>query len=262
MTPQYKYYREARDTIKKINEHKERYVIIWYARGVIDGVQRIISIGVLPLSGQPRVFSIHTEICPMKQRFTGTVADYDECEKKMLESFYAIVQGQYREKIWLHWRMALFNYGFYSGLEDRCKLLGGNTAVISENNMIDVCDLFKKRYGVNFVNKNTKESKNSWRIKYLSEKNSIETAGFLEYDEEQGMLDKGQYDSILTSLSRKTNILKQFLDLSYKGVLKTDSSWKEIYGFSLQGIYEACKEKWWFNLLSFVLGIILGFLSK
>jgi transcriptional regulator with XRE-family HTH domain len=31
--------------------------------------------------------------------------------------------------------------------------------------------------------------------------------------------------------------------LSYKDKLKTDSKWTEIYGISIQGIYETCREK-------------------
>lgn len=260
MTPQYRYYREAKDIIKEINEHKEKYVIIWYARGKINGVQRIIGIGVNPLSGQPHYYSIQSEINSIRNSFSGTKDEYDKCEKKMLQRFYDLVRGPYREKIWLHWRMVLYNYSFYTGLEDRYKSLAGRPTSISENNIIDVCDLFRKRYGETFVDKNKKVDGTSWRIKYLAELNSIETAGFLEFLDEEKALNDGQEDLILTSLSRKTRILKQFIDLSYKGTLKTDSNWKFIYGLSIQGLYEACRDQWWFNLVVFLLGLIIGIL--
>ena len=81
MTPQYRYYREARDTIKIINEHKEKYIIIWYARGMLKGVHRIFFIGVKPLSGQPRFFSIQSE----NMSSSATKEEYDKNESDSAE---------------------------------------------------------------------------------------------------------------------------------------------------------------------------------
>ena len=222
MIPQNKNYKEARKIIAKINENKSSYIIIWYAIADIDHIKRVISIIVQNLSGQTRSFSIFDQIGLLGDKFTGTISDYNKCEKNMLKEYFQYVNWHIENTIWLHWRMKLANYGF-SALENRYKVLGGNPIVISDNNKIDICDLFKYRYGENFVNRNKRIDKSSWRIKYLAEKNSIETAGFLEYTEEILAIKEKQYDKILTSLSRKTSIITQFLDLSYKNKLKTDA---------------------------------------
>ncbi len=257
MTPQHRNYKASRKKIEDICEHKENYVLIWYSVENVNEMRRITSIVIQSLSGQIRTFSTNFEAGFRREEFTNTTANYDKCEKQMLKDFYEYAEKQCTDKIWLHWRMKLAEYGF-TALENRYKYLGGKPFVISDNNKIDICELFKCRYGGNFVNKNN----DRWRIKYLAEKNSIETAGFLGHIEEEHELKKKQYERVLISLSRKTNIVTQFLDLSYKSKLKTDSKWQEIYGITPQGIYDACKETWWFNLLIFVLGIIIGFLIK
>jgi len=261
MTPQYKYYKSAKKEIESINEHKEKYVIILYAIGNVGNANRIISIVVQNLGGEPHSFSIDDEMKSVKNKFVATTENFDSCEKKLLKRFYDFAQKQCNDKIWLHWRMKLANYSF-SALENRYIVLGGtNPFTISDRNKIDICETFKKRYGENFVDK-SKHNQSSWRITYIAQLNNIETAGFLEYTDEIGMLNNNQYDAILTSLSRKISIVTQMLDLSYKNKLKTDSKWKDIYGISIQGIYEVWKDKWWFNLILFALGIFLGLILK
>lgn len=43
-----------------------------------------------------------------------------------------------------------------------------------------------------------------------------------------------------------------------EGKLQTDAGWKEIYGVSIQGIYDALKERWWFNAIIFTIGLFIG----
>lgn len=40
--------------------------------------------------------------------------------------------------------------------------------------------------------------------------------------------------------------------------LKTDSSWKERYGITPQGIYEAVRENWFFNIILLVIGGLIS----
>ena len=263
MMPQNKNYKKARKEIAEINENKNSYIVIWYAVADIEQARRVIAIVVQNLNGQARSFSIFDQIGLLKDKFTGTIADYDKCEKNMLGEYFQYVRGRVEntKTFWLHWRMKLAHYGF-SALENRFKVLGGKPIVISENSKIDVCELFKERYGENFVNKNRRVDRSSWRVQYLAKKNSIETAGFLEYADEQEAIKEKQYDKILTSLSRKTSIVTQFLDLSYKNKLKTDAKWTEIHGYSIQGLYEMYKGKWWFNLIIFGIGIIIGLMAN
>lgn len=142
-------------------------------------------------------------------------------------------------------------YGF-SALEIRFKILGGNPYIIPTKNRIDICALLKKRYGEKFV------KNDQWRVKYLAEKNKIETGGFLGIDDEAKAFREKNYKILLDSPARKTSIFIIFLELSSQGKLETDSSWKEIHGSSLQGLYDYLKEKWWFNFIIFILGIVLG----
>jgi hypothetical protein len=250
MTPQHKYYKHARSLIEQINEHKKEYVVIWYSRENI----RITAIVVQDLdSGQTHTFSIDFGTNLHGEKAIITSSEYDNYEKQILKNFYGYVKTMGSGKTWLHWRMRLANYGF-SALANRYKSLNGRPVDIQDDKTLDICDLFKKRYGENFVNKNN----DSWRIQYLANKNHIETAGYLEYPNEEEAYKNSQYDKILTSLSRKTSILIQFLDLSHKNKLKTDSKWQEIHGTTPQGMYDACKEKWWFNLIVFLLGLIIG----
>ena len=153
MIPQNKKYKDARNKIIEINENKNLFVIIWYTVADIEYAKRVITIVIQNLSGQIRSFSIYDQISLLKDKFTGSKQDYDKCEKKMLGEYFQYVKMHSENTTWLHWRMKLANYGF-SALENRYKVLGGNPIIISDNNKSDICELFKYKYGENFVDRN------------------------------------------------------------------------------------------------------------
>ncbi len=249
-------YKSAKKSIESIILHKEEYVLICYTCENESDVKfnrtpRITSIIVRRLDNkQATSFSISQEL-ELLQTSKACKENLDNAEKNMLSNFYFYAEHECAEKKWLHWRMNDSIYGF-SALEIRYKILGGNPYNIPSNNRIDICALFKKRYGEKFV-KNEK-----WRIKYLAEKNKIETAGFLGINDEAKAFREKDYKKLLDSPARKTSIFIIFLELSSQNKFETDSSWREIHGFSIQGIYDYLKEKWWFNFAVFILGIALG----
>ncbi len=247
--------KQAKEQIEEIVLHKEKYVIVCYtceneSEKKFNKTPRITCINVRRLDSKQAVsFSISQEL-EFLNYSKITNENFDKAEKSMLEKFYFYASHQCADKKWLHWRMYDAEYGF-AALENRCKMLGGVPHIISDQDKIDICGLFKKRYGERFV-------KEKWRIKYLAEKNHIETAGFLGINEEAKAFKQKDYVRLMESPTRKTSIFLIFLDLAAQGKLKTDSSWSEIHGLTVQGLYDFLKEKWWFNLIVFVFGIALG----
>lgn len=96
------------------------------------------------------------------------------------------------------------------------------------------------------------------RMEKIADKNNITKIGFLTGKEEASAFENKQYIKLRNSTLRKVDLFYSIINAAAEGTLKTNSKWKEIYGVSIQGIYEALKERWWFNLLIFIIGLIIG----
>ena len=64
------------------------------------------------------------------------------------------------------------------------------------------------------------------------------------------------------STLRKVDVFANVLNRAINNTLKVNSKWTEIYGVSVQGIINVCKDTWWIQLIwtgvSMVLGAVIG----
>lgn len=84
-------------------------------------------------------------------------------------------------------------------------------------------------------------------------------ADFLSGSQEAEAFDKHEYTKLHQSTLRKVNSIASLIDMSAEGKLKVYTPWYEIYGATPQRIYESLKNKWWFALVTFVLGLAMGY---
>jgi hypothetical protein len=103
------------------------------------------------------------------------------------------------------------------------------------------------------------------RLQRLIEKNRITNKDFLSgADEARAFMDK-EYVKLHLSTLRKVDILASIAERADNGSLKTNSTWKDVYGSYPEAIGEALKEHWVISITAFVsaiAGIISLFLTK
>lgn len=250
----YKKYKEANKIIKKINNNPDKYLIIHYScESFMDkpngGTPRITSIAVRYFtSAQTKSFSIHKVAEQQHISFDEIEKNYDKCEKLMLKNFFDFVSKN-MNFYWLHWNMRDENYGFYA-IENRYKVLGGKATCVPDDKKLDVARLFVDRYGKNYIE--------NPKIVNLVEKNKMTHMDFLKGKQEAEAFNDKEYIKLHKSTLRKVDLFACMLVSSAENTLKTNATWKEIYGISPQGIYEALNGKLWFNI---ILGIIVLFMG-
>lgn len=244
------------DLFEEIQANSKHYVLVHYScESFVDKddgrTPRITTIAIRYYgSGQTVTFSIHEVAEQNKVPIDGIEEAYDSLEKRMLEQYFEFVE-KHEHISWIHWNMRDSTYGFYA-IENRFVVLGGKPCRIPDEKKIDLaCQMFDC-YGRNYIGHP--------RMKTLVIKNGMTKLGFLSGEEEAEAFLKKEYIRLRNSTLRKVNLFHEIIDAAAERRLETDAKWTEIYGVSIQGIYEALKTKWWFNLLLFVLGIGLGVL--
>ena len=60
------------------------------------------------------------------------------------------------------------------------------------------------------------------------------------------------------STLRKVDVFASLRNRAINNTLKVDSKWTEIYGLSIQGIINFCKDTWWIQIIWTVVSMILG----
>lgn len=250
----YKKYKEAKNIINDINNKSENYLIVHYScESFIDkqdgSTPRITSIAVRYFSSsQTKSFSIH-KIAEQKHIGVEKIEEsYDLCEKQMLKDFFAFAET-HMNFIWIHWNMRDENYGFYA-IENRYKVLGGAPKSVPDDKKIDLSRLLVNRYGKYYI-QNPKMAK-------LVEKNRMTTLDFLNGKEEADAFINKEYIKLHKSTLRKVDLFSSIINASGENILKTDSKWKDTYGISVQGIFEVCKDSFWFFIFSNFLFLIIG----
>ena len=59
------------------------------------------------------------------------------------------------------------------------------------------------------------------------------------------------------STLRKVDVFANILNRAINNTLKVNSKWTEIYGMSIQGIINFCKDTWWIQLIWTVFSLVL-----
>jgi hypothetical protein len=253
--------KKAINTLSDLMTHAERVIVIHYSCESFydrpDGSSpRITSIAVRNFeAGQTTSFSIHQ----MAERERVVKAEieqnYDRLEKMMLDEFYEYVRGHLTH-IWLHWNMRDINYGFQA-IAHRYRVLGGQPVAIHESNLVDLARLIAAIYGVGYIGHP--------RLQKLVEKNKISEKDFLNGADEATAFDNNEYVKLHQSTLRKVDILANIAERADNGSLKTNSTWKDLYGNYPEAVGEFLKEHWIISIIAFIsaiAGIISLFLQR
>lgn len=229
MSKVYERQKQARKDLQQLWEHPEQVSVIHYScEGFYerpDGSSpRITSIAVRNLkTAQTQSFSIH-KYSELKGLSAGELeGHYNELEKEMLQNFFVLAQER-KEHKWLHWNMRDENFGFHA-LESRCKILGGEPYVIQDVNKFDLSRILIGLYGKAYIAHP--------RIESLRDKNKISSRNFKTGAEEANLFDQKNYVALHQSTLAKTDLLSNFCQLAYEGELKTNATWRDQYGHSV-----------------------------
>ena len=251
---QYTRHKKAREIFQRIDANPQNYLIIHYScesfYGINDGHSpRITSIAVYDFStAQTDSFSIHK----MAERHHVAMSDiecrYDELERAMLEEFFAYAK-EHPTFYWVHWNMRDSNYGF-KAIEHRYSVLGGEPYKIPDDHKIDLARQLINCYGVGYAEHP--------RMEKLLKQNSIGVKDYLTGQEEADAFATHEYVKLHMSTLRKVDLFANILNRAINNTLVVKSKWTEIYGISVQGILNFCKETWWIQIIWTIVSIFLG----
>ncbi|MHB8112398.1 MAG: hypothetical protein ACYDHA_02935 [Bellilinea sp.] len=253
--------KKALNTVSDLMSHPDNVVVIHYSCESFydrpDGSSpRITSIAVRNLAtGQTTSFSIHQVAEREKVSHDEIEQNYDHLEKLMLGEFYEYVHIHSTHK-WLHWNMRDINYGF-AAIGHRYKVLSGQPVEIHESNIVDLARIIKAIYGGEYVEHP--------RLAKLVEKNNITDLDFLAGANEAAAFENKEYVKLHQSTLRKVDVLANIIERVDTGTLKTNSTWKDLYGNYPKAVGELLKEHWLASIITFlsaVAGIIMLFVIK
>ncbi|PZV08384.1 MAG: hypothetical protein DCF22_20365 [Leptolyngbya sp.] len=245
--------RQAKIKLSELMSKSDQVIVIHYSCESFydrpDGSSpRITSIAVRNLdSGQTTSFSIHQIAERKEYSATALEQHYNELEKFMLEEFYNFV-SRHSSHIWLHWNMRDINYGF-PAIAHRFKVLQGTPEDVGESKLVDLSRLLIAIYGVGYIQHP--------RLPSLVEKNQITHRDFLAGKAEADAFTNKQYVKLHQSTLRKVDVLANIVERAANGSLKTNSTWKDIYGGYPAAVIEIIKEN---PIISGLVGLI-GFVS-
>lgn len=245
--------RQAKIELSKLMSKSDQVIVIHYSCESFydrpDGSSpRITSIAVRNLdSGQTTSFSIHQ--VAERKGYSAYVLEqyYNQLEKLMLDEFYEYVR-RHSSHIWLHWNMRDINYGF-PAIAHRYKVLQGNPEEVNESKLVDLSRLSIAIYGVGYIQHP--------RLKSLVEKNRITHRDFLDGKAEADAFINKQYVKLHQSTLRKIDVFANIVERAIDGSLKTNSTWKDVYGSYPAAVIEFIKEN---PIISGLVGMI-GFVS-
>lgn len=145
------------------------------------------------------------------------------------------------------------NYGF-KAIEHRYSVLGGEPYKIPDSNKIDLARQLINCYGAGYADHP--------RMEKLLEQNEIKAKDYLTGQQEAEAFANQDYIKLHMSTLRKVDVFANILNRAINNTLKTNSKRTEIYGISIQGIMNLCKDTWWIQIawtvISLVLGALLG----
>lgn len=147
-------------------------------------------------------------------------SDYDNLEKKMLDSYYSFI-GHHGGYKFLHWNMRDINYGFFA-IDHRYKVLGGIPEEIGEDRKCDLSRIFIAIFGVAYIGHP--------RLENLLKKNSITTINFLSGKEEAKAFENNEYVRLHQSTLKKTDLIANLAERAHDRQLKTNTTWWEMHG--------------------------------
>lgn len=239
--------------LEDLADNASKLLVIHYScesfYDIRDGrTARITSIAVRFFNtGQSESFSIH-KTAEREKKLNSIEEHYDDLEKKMLSDFFKFVRNHISYK-WLHWNMRDIGFGFQA-INHRYAVLGGKPVDIPDENKFDLADKLKILFGTDYIEHP--------RFEKLVEKNEISKKDFLNGKEEAAAFENKEYVKLHHSTLRKVNMMHSVYEKILDRSLKNNSNWRQTYGFTPQGIFEAIKEHWVLSVLAFFVGTFLS----
>jgi hypothetical protein len=136
------------------------------------------------------------------------------------------------------------NYGF-PAIAHRFKVLQGVPEEVDDSKLVDLSRLLISIYGVSYIQHP--------RLKSLVEKNHITQKDFLDGNSEADAFKNKQYVKLHQSTLRKVDAFANIIERASDGSLKTDSTWKSIYGSYSAAFIELIQEN---PVISALVGLI------
>ena len=241
---QHSRHRSARRSFAEIDKNPGNYLIIHYScekfYDIKDGhTPRITSIAVYRyVNAQTDSFSIHKMAEKARIQLVEIKQHYDELEYSMLNEFFEYAK-EHQNYVWIHWNMRDINYGF-KAIEHRFSVLGGTPYAIPDDRKIDLARLLIDCYGVGYIGHP--------RMEKLLQKNRMKAKDYLTGQQEAEAFERGEYVKLHMSTLRKVDVFSNILNRAINNTLKVNSKWKDIYGFSIQGVLSFCKDTWWIQI--------------
>lgn len=249
-------HKKAKKIIEELVDKPEHVLVIHYSCESFYDIKegrtpRITSIAVRYLkSAQTKSFSIHKAAELQKISFAEIENHYDALERQTLNEYFQFLR-EHKDYKWVHWNMRDINYGF-EAVENRFRILGGEPFHLSDENRIDIARVLIDKYGAQYAGHP--------RLGKLIEKNDISSKQFLSGDDEAKAFENKEYVKLHQSTLRKVDVIETILKRAAEGELKTNSTLREIYGLTPQGIFELIKDHWLWSLIVSIIMLIIGWL--
>lgn len=254
--------KSGKKVLEDINENKMRYLIIHYScesfYNINDGrTPRITSIAIRYLATAQTVsFSIH-KIAERKHMLDNIEGNYDILEKEMLKEYFKFI-NEHKDYLWIHWNMRDGNYGF-NAIENRYQVLSGRVNEIEDSKKVDLARLMVDLYGLNYMGHP--------RLENLIDINSIGKKDFLKGAEEAMAFQNKEFIKLHQSTLRKVDIFNTIIEKLIDGTLKTNSTLKDRYGITPEGIHSMISDNWFISLACWsmtmiVSGVVGFYISK
>ena len=254
---QWEKHKKAKEQINEIFMRPDKYRVIHYSRqGFSQGnnqhADAIVSIAIY--SGvSDATFSVDIQSMAerLQIRFQDISQRIREIETEMLREFFDYI-NQNRDFIYLHWNMRDNQFGFQALSNRYCALTNGKPAYeIPIEKQLNVSNLLEEYYGSDYVAHP--------RLKNIIEQNpESRPLHFLNATQEENAFKEGRYNDLHMSTLSKVRFFYTVLTLVHEGKLKVSTSKLKAFGFSPQVIFEMVKDTWWWGLLTFLLGMLLG----
>ena len=169
----------------------------------------------------------------------------------MLDVFYQYL-NTHTSQTFLHWNMRDQNYGFQA-IEHRHRVLGGAPLVVPNDRKIDLSRLLIELYGVAYIGHP--------RLETLLTLNNITSQDFMTGKAEAEAFVEGKYVDLHRSTLRKVDIFCNLAVRTFDGKLKTNSSWKEIYGISWRALSHLVKNNPFYTTATVIAGLATASVS-
>lgn len=250
-------HKKAKNEIKKIFNNLDKYRIIHYSCQSFNRVENgksavITSIGIHSCISDTTVsFDIQSVAERLKIDYDNIYNNLECVETLLLKDYFEYIKED-KNIIYLHWNMRDSQYGFQALSNRYCVLTGLKPEYeILPIHQLNIARLLEDYYGINYVA--------DPKIKSLVEKNkSIEPKDILYGKEEADAFDDKKYNALHRSTLSKVRLFFNILKLVEDGKLNVDSTFLQSFGARPQVIYEMVREKWWWGLFTFIIGILVG----